>query len=65
MIPMWFTSVVLLGYFPCKVTIDLNLRDTIGYGLVLFAVYKRRSDIPLCSYEIIVMLNYDYMVVKN
>jgi hypothetical protein len=28
-------------------------------------VYKRRSDTQLCSYEIIVMLNYDYLVVKN
>jgi hypothetical protein len=28
-------------------------------------VYKRRSDTPLCSYEVIVMLNYDYLVVKK
>jgi hypothetical protein len=32
MIPVWFTYVVLLGYFPCKVTIDSNLHDTLGYG---------------------------------
>jgi hypothetical protein len=31
-IPVWFTCVVLLGYFPCKVTIDSNLCDTLGYG---------------------------------
>jgi hypothetical protein len=62
---VWFTCVVLLGYFPCKVTIDSNLHDTLRYGWGLFAVYKRRSVIPLCSYEIMVMLNYDYLVVKN
>jgi hypothetical protein len=32
MIPMWFTCAVLLGYFPYKVIIDSNLRDTLGYG---------------------------------
>jgi hypothetical protein len=31
----------------------------------LFAGYKHRSAISLCSYEIIVMLNYDYLVVEN
>jgi hypothetical protein len=31
-IPVWFMCVVLLGYFPCKVTINLNLCDTLGYG---------------------------------
>jgi hypothetical protein len=51
MIPVWFTCVMLSGYFPCKVTIDSNLRDTFGYGSDLFAVYKRRSAIPLCSHE--------------
>jgi hypothetical protein len=46
-------------------TIDLNLRDILGYGWGLFAVYKRRSAIPLYSYEIMIMLNYDYLVVEN
>jgi hypothetical protein len=55
-IPMWFTCVMLLGYFPCKVTIDSNLRDTLGYEWGLFAVYKRSSAIPICSHEIMVML---------
>jgi hypothetical protein len=32
MLPPWLTCVVLLGYFPCKVYIDLNLCDTLGYG---------------------------------
>jgi hypothetical protein len=31
-IPVWFTCVMLSGYFPYKVTIDSNLRDTLGYG---------------------------------
>jgi hypothetical protein len=31
-IPVWFTCVILSGYFPCKVTIDSILRDTLGYG---------------------------------
>jgi hypothetical protein len=29
---VWFMCVVLSGYFPYKVTIDSNLRDTLGYG---------------------------------
>jgi hypothetical protein len=31
-IPVWFTCIVLLRYFPCKMTIDSNLRDTLEYG---------------------------------
>jgi hypothetical protein len=55
-IHMWFTCVMLSGYFPCKVTIDSNLHDTLGYGWGLFVVYKRRSAISLSLYEIMVML---------
>jgi hypothetical protein len=29
---VWFMCVVLSDYFPCMVTTDLNLRDTLGYG---------------------------------
>jgi hypothetical protein len=29
---VWFTCIVLSGYFPYKVTIDSNLHDTLGYG---------------------------------
>jgi hypothetical protein len=36
-LPVWFTCVVLSGYFPCRVTIDSNLCDTLGYGWSLFA----------------------------
>jgi hypothetical protein len=31
-VPSWLTCVMLSGYFPCKVTIDLNLHDTLEYG---------------------------------
>jgi hypothetical protein len=31
-LPLWLTCVVLSGYFPCKVTIDLNLYYTLRYG---------------------------------
>jgi hypothetical protein len=31
-LPVWLTCVVLSGYFPCKVTIDPDLCDTLGYG---------------------------------
>jgi hypothetical protein len=32
MIAVRFMCVMLSGYFPCEVTIDSNLRDTLGYG---------------------------------
>jgi hypothetical protein len=35
-IHVWFTCVVLSCYFPCNVTIDSNICDTIGYGWSLF-----------------------------
>jgi hypothetical protein len=41
-LPSWLTFVVLLGYFPSKVYIDLNLCDTLGYGYCLLAASKRR-----------------------
>jgi hypothetical protein len=31
-LPLWLTCVILSGYFPCKVSIDLNLCDTLRYG---------------------------------
>jgi hypothetical protein len=37
-VPSWLTSVVLSGYFPCKVYIDSKLHDTLRYGWCLFAV---------------------------
>jgi hypothetical protein len=51
-IPMWFMCVMLSGYFPCKVTIDSNLRNTLRYVWGLFAMYKRRSDISPWSYKV-------------
>jgi hypothetical protein len=53
MIPVWFTCVVLSGYFPCKVIIDSNLRDTLVYGW------------SLCSHESFDYVNYDNLVVEN
>jgi hypothetical protein len=32
MVPSWLTCVVLSGYFPAKVYIDLSLCDTFGHG---------------------------------
>jgi hypothetical protein len=29
---LWLMCIVLSGYFPCEVYIDLNLRDTVEYG---------------------------------
>jgi hypothetical protein len=42
-LPSWLTCVVLSGYFPCQVTIDSNLCDTLGYGWTLFSEIKRRG----------------------
>jgi hypothetical protein len=55
-IHVWFMCVVLSCYFPCKVIIDSNIHDTLGYRWGLFTVYKRRSAISPCLYEIMVML---------
>jgi hypothetical protein len=42
-LPSWLMCVVLSGNFPCKVTIDLNLRDTLGYGWSLQGDYRFES----------------------
>jgi hypothetical protein len=42
-LPSWLTCAVLLGYFHCKVYIDSNLHDTLGYGWGLLVESKRRS----------------------
>jgi hypothetical protein len=31
-LPPWLTYVMLSGYLPCKVYIDSNIDDTLGYG---------------------------------
>jgi hypothetical protein len=43
MLPSWLMCVMLSGYFPCKVTIDSNLHDTLRYGWNLFSEFKRRG----------------------
>jgi hypothetical protein len=42
-VPSWLKCVVLPGYFPCNVSNDSNLRDTLGYGWSLLAASKDRS----------------------
>jgi hypothetical protein len=32
MLPLWLVCVMVSGYFSCKVTIDSDLCDTLGYG---------------------------------
>jgi hypothetical protein len=49
----WLTCVVLLGWYLARLYyIDSNLRNTHGYGWDLFTVFKHRSAISSCSYEI-------------
>jgi hypothetical protein len=56
-VPSWLTCVVLLGYFHCKVYIDLSLCDTLGHGVMLVhCCHSIDVSISLCSYEI-----YDYV----
>jgi hypothetical protein len=52
MLSSWLACVMLSGYFPCKVTIDLNLRDTSDMGDACSLLSFRRSAISPCSYEI-------------
>jgi hypothetical protein len=66
MIPVWFTCVVLSGYFPCKVTIDSNLHDTLGYGVKLLrCCHSVEVVFHYVHMRFMVMINYDYLVVKN
>jgi hypothetical protein len=56
-VPSWLMCVMLLGYFPCNVYIDLNLCDTLGMDDTCSLLSFRRSVISLCSDEI-----YGYVV---
>jgi hypothetical protein len=42
-VPSWLMCVMLSGYFPCKVYIDSNLRDSLGYEWWLAATPKRSN----------------------
>jgi hypothetical protein len=64
-IPVWFTCVMLSGYFPCKVTIDSNLRETSDMGEACSLLSFRKSAIPLCSHESLVMLIMTTWLSKN
>jgi hypothetical protein len=50
-IPVWFTCVMFSGYFPCKMTIDLNLPTPSDMGEACSLLSFRKSAIPLCSHE--------------
>jgi hypothetical protein len=39
-LPPWLMCVVLSGYFPCKVYIDLILYNTLGFVLPLYAKHR-------------------------
>jgi hypothetical protein len=65
MIPVWFTCVVLSGYFPCKVTIDSNFRDTLGMGEACSLCTNVEVLYHYILMGFMVMFNYDYLVVKN
>jgi hypothetical protein len=51
MVPSWLTCVVLPGYFPCKVYLDLNLHETFGMGDACSLLSFHRSAIALWLYE--------------
>jgi hypothetical protein len=46
---VWLTCVMLLDYFPCTVTIDLDLCDTLDMGEACLLLSFRRSAISPCS----------------
>jgi hypothetical protein len=54
-LPSWLTCVVLLGYFPCKVYTDLNLRDTLRYEWWLAATPKHSNWTSFMSHMYIEM----------
>jgi hypothetical protein len=64
--PVWFSCVVLLGYFPCKVIILIQISATpsdMGEACLLLSFC--RNAIPLCSHESFGYVNYDYLVVEK
>jgi hypothetical protein len=65
MIPVWFTCVVLSGYFPCKVTIDSNLHDTLGMGETCSLCTNVEVLYHHVHMRVMIMLKYDYLVVKK
>jgi hypothetical protein len=64
MVPLWLTCVVLLGYLPCKVRINLSLRETLGYGwYLLVAVISCKCHFTYVHMRFMLTFNYDYLVV--
>jgi hypothetical protein len=65
MIPVWFMCIVLSGCFPCKVTIDSNLCDTLGMGEACSLCTNVEVLYHYILMGFMVMFNYGYLVVKN
>jgi hypothetical protein len=64
--PVWFTCIVLSGYFSYKVTILIRITTTpsdMGEACSLLSLC--RNAIPLCSHESFGYVNYDYLVVEK
>jgi hypothetical protein len=62
---VWFTCVVLSSYFPCKVTIDSNLCDTLGMGEACSLCTNVEVILHYILMRFMFMFNYGYLVVKN
>jgi hypothetical protein len=62
---VWFTCVVLSGYFPCKVIIDSNLATPSDMGETCSLCTNVEVLYHYVHMRVMVMLNYDYLVVKN
>jgi hypothetical protein len=60
----WLSSVVFPGFIPCKVYIDSNLRDTLGYGWALLAESKRSNSTFIMLY-LYHEMEVDYLVVEE
>jgi hypothetical protein len=56
---------VLSDYFPCKVTIDLNLRDTLSMGEACSLCTNVEVLYHFILMGFMVMFNYGYLVVEN
>jgi hypothetical protein len=65
MLPSWLVCVVLSGYFPFKVTIDSNLRNTSDKGEACSLCTNVEVLYHYVHMRFMVMLNYDYLIVKN
>jgi hypothetical protein len=49
-VPSWLTCIVLSDFIPCKVYINSNLRDTLGYGWGMLTEVKRSNSTFIMLY---------------